>query len=658
VSRFAPLVALSLILGCASVPAPMPAGDGGLIGLSLRVRSGWLIPGRTEPETVYLVRLDEETELETGSWLISSNYAENGYIYFMNAPPGRYAIVAAYYVLEYSTCSVMDPDPMSRCATPSHTRASHHTVYWPRELIERTLIELQPSSSVFVGHVELDCVRKDEPDDVQAHYSSILGPLDHSLPVTTTDLSLQGRGGPYLWDRYHTPCATHSLDRSSEAQRAFFDQSRELLGKPWKHVFASAGAAGRRSSELRDNGIARIELGMNGAQVRAVLGRPSSVRARGTQPSIRVPHSESAPQTDWSYEGLGWIVFDGGGDASHLEVREVHVGPSTEAWPTLERSDAAVADYPPSEPARPRANALSLRITSPKGADLSEEGLERFENTLSRELEKVGFEVSREPSDVTLEIDLKELTTGSRAKRLLSVLIGNPFMQYSMTISGPDGEILGRSDWELEFRRSVFAKAGTRPGNPDVMSDSAILNWLIEPGAAEIVAYTILRGRRTKETHTAWSDLHLIKLVLSDRVETEYSSGGIAELEHELVETLPAAGYAVGEGSDTLTLEIDVVEYEPGSRAKRVLLSDLRLVGFPEMGESSLVYNATLRDASGEVVGKWTGEKRFTGNEFALGDNPGLRSNEQLRKDMAEDCADEIIDHVRNLQVGDVSAGP
>ena len=259
-----------------------------------------------------------------------------------------------------------------------------------------------------------------------------------------------------------------------------------------------------------------------------------------------------------------------------------------------------------------------------------------LENTLTRELGEVGFAVGEEPSAITLDIEVKKLTTGSRAKRLLSVYLGNPVMQYAMTVYGPDAEILGRADWEQEFKRTMSGKE-----NPDVMSDTAILDWLIERGTAEIVGYAAVKGRYLDETPAVWSDLHRVELVVNDQVGTEYSSTGTAELEDELAEDLRGAGYELGEGSDALTLEVDIVEYEPGSFAKRLISV--------EAGGPSLVYQATLRDASGEIVGTKRGEKRFIGTDFV--NKPALKSNKRLRKDMVDYCADEITDYVRNLQL-------
>ena len=77
------------------------------------------------------VRLDEGDPLAM-PYLIQANYFEDGYVYLLNARPGRYAAVAA----------------------SSRTKGgatSEFIAYFPAEAIEQTIVELEP------GRVALVC---------------------------------------------------------------------------------------------------------------------------------------------------------------------------------------------------------------------------------------------------------------------------------------------------------------------------------------------------------------------------------------------------------------------------------------------------------------------------------------------------------------------
>ena len=117
-----------------------------------------------------------------------------------------------------------------------------------------------------------------------------------------------------------------------------------------------------------------------------------------------------------------------------------------------------------------------------------------------------------------------------------------------------------------------------------------------------------------------------------------------------LAADLRGAGYALGSTGDAWTLEVRIVKYEPENRVKRL---------FTPWGASHLVYEATVFDASGRVLGHTRGERRST--DFEVTDTSMFKSDRQIRVDLADYCAAQISEYVQALPAtapGAVSAAP
>ena len=159
-----------------------------------------------------------------------------------------------------------------------------------------------------------------------------------------------------------------------------------------------------------------------------------------------------------------------------------------------------------------------------------------------------------------------------------------------------------------------------------------IAGWF-EVGGVELVAL----HNRTRSKAEALAERFSVPAVYDDPEEM-------------LAEELRTAGYRLGGGGGALTLEVEIVKFEHGSRAKR-------LIGIPGLGASSLAYEATVLDARGVVLGRTEGRKRFTGYELI--NNPAFRTKRELRIDMANHCAAQIGKYVQTLPAADhVSTAP
>jgi len=82
---------VSLALACAGPPPPVqaPANESAAL-IAIKVA----LDKEGETERLYFVRL-EDGETVIQDEVVSSNYFEDGYVYLLNAKPGRYVAVAA-----------------------------------------------------------------------------------------------------------------------------------------------------------------------------------------------------------------------------------------------------------------------------------------------------------------------------------------------------------------------------------------------------------------------------------------------------------------------------------------------------------------------------------------------------------------------------------
>jgi hypothetical protein len=236
--RFARVIAiwigLCVCLGCATVPPPPPAGsDVSVVGIKVEVRDplaklfGPLWPicivlycGEYSAVAVYFVRTDTSNPFSQET-LIPSNYASDGYVYLVNAPPGRYAAVAAFHnqPMPGTTSTTNLGGGFSASATLSGSLGS--ATYFSEDLIGKTEVAVEPSSATLMGELVVSQSWTWRPDDAQTHYHRLVG-----------------AGIPHTGNK-------HSWNRSEGAQQKFLKHVQERFADDgWARVLHSAvGAA-------------------------------------------------------------------------------------------------------------------------------------------------------------------------------------------------------------------------------------------------------------------------------------------------------------------------------------------------------------------------------------------------------------------------------
>ena len=149
-------LSLSLLAGlaaCASAPAPKPTTTRSA-ALAMSVRIVFPREGEYGRATkVFFVRLEEDSDPGMVGRLLDSKHVQGGICYLLDAAPGRYAAVA--------------------CAEKRNGWTRY--AYFPRELIEKTIVEVGPRGTASLGSCRLEVVGiSARGDDAQEHYRRLI----------------------------------------------------------------------------------------------------------------------------------------------------------------------------------------------------------------------------------------------------------------------------------------------------------------------------------------------------------------------------------------------------------------------------------------------------------------------------------------------------
>ena len=166
--------------------------------------------GLTEKvDSVMFVRLEGNDRSQyISTQPIESNWNEDGYAYLLNAPPGRYAVVATFFA--------------SRPTVESPSGGDHtYTTYFSRDLVNATEVTVEPGKIVFMGEFTVVWSTSfEEADDVQLHYLRLISP---GIEDRNKFLGM-------LSGDYHYTATLHEVNQDGEAREKFLATTRENLG--------------------------------------------------------------------------------------------------------------------------------------------------------------------------------------------------------------------------------------------------------------------------------------------------------------------------------------------------------------------------------------------------------------------------------------------
>jgi hypothetical protein len=214
-------IAATLLLACANVPPgpppSPPADDGGVLAASVKLSR----PGMNAYATrLHFVRLEEGDDPYYQKTLLSSNFLANSDVFIVNALPGQYALVAAERRIVITSSPVTVP--VGGGFSIGHSGMSSeniHIVYLPGNLIDLTIVEVNPGEIAFIGEIELKLVKIEDADPAQSHYYELFAPGHGSKGVFAKSLDVT---------KHHRGTRV-DFSRDADAERRFLERTKTLF---------------------------------------------------------------------------------------------------------------------------------------------------------------------------------------------------------------------------------------------------------------------------------------------------------------------------------------------------------------------------------------------------------------------------------------------
>jgi hypothetical protein len=246
-NTFLTSIGLFVFLGCASVPPPERTDvNASIIGIKVKIRAPLMKVFGTPAEIVYFVRTDREDplvqdtedplvqdteDLLVQDTLIPSNYASGGYLYLLNAPPGRYSAVVASYTAQSAPMGSTASLGGGFSVSTSVSYSAGIMTYFPSDAIEKTLVTVEPSSVAFMGEFVLDrALSMNDADEAQMYYYRQVAP-------GAEDRNFLLRGP-------HFKGSLHAWDRDEDARREFLAHTEGRLAESgWASIFQAPVAS-------------------------------------------------------------------------------------------------------------------------------------------------------------------------------------------------------------------------------------------------------------------------------------------------------------------------------------------------------------------------------------------------------------------------------
>jgi hypothetical protein len=216
----ATVVIAALLTGCATTqPIPeitQPQSAAIAIDMTLKAPIGIF---SSKPDQIYFVKTDSGDGL-LQQQIIRSNYAKDGRAYLLNARPGTYVAVAAFFSRTGVPAGPASPGVSVTVATGR----SGYTTYFSKELVKHTEVTVRENDFVFMGSFVVDqSAGLDGADEVQVHYKNVIAPGE------TTSLLGMAFGGS---SHYRGVMSERNVDERTRTE--FIQKAKDdLAGSGW-----------------------------------------------------------------------------------------------------------------------------------------------------------------------------------------------------------------------------------------------------------------------------------------------------------------------------------------------------------------------------------------------------------------------------------------
>ncbi len=116
----------------------------------------------SNPETVYLVKLNENDIIISDSMILISNFNYGSQLYLLDVEPGRYIVFAAF-------------EEIIRQQNNGDTFTNYSTYYFPEAMMKLTDATVKKGDIIYLGSYTVDVPFSlsyglNKPDETQSHY--------------------------------------------------------------------------------------------------------------------------------------------------------------------------------------------------------------------------------------------------------------------------------------------------------------------------------------------------------------------------------------------------------------------------------------------------------------------------------------------------------
>jgi len=143
-------ICLTSFIACASTPPPNPnESNSSIAAITVAIEDPLLSFISRPPVKVYFTRVNDDGSFSGD--LIEANYISSNTAYLMNVEPGKYAGVLAVMKGKSSGGAIgsIGSATLSVSATP------HYFAFFPKDLVEKTTVEVRPGIVSFMGSCKI-----------------------------------------------------------------------------------------------------------------------------------------------------------------------------------------------------------------------------------------------------------------------------------------------------------------------------------------------------------------------------------------------------------------------------------------------------------------------------------------------------------------------
>lgn len=212
--------AIFTLTGCAGLSGEIPGASGEdsaalAISLEMDSRTTILESESINPQVVYFVKLDSRDDSLQKDRFRESNFIKESLLrgfqfgstdlFLLDVEPGIYAAVGMI-------------------GEGANSKAGFY-VYFPRELVTASIVEVRPGEMAYMGKYQLAKVngrrQMDNPDELQAYYNT-----NNMFEASDQRLQrLPGFARQYMWTQFHSP-GLKDASSGAAAEVAFLSRQR------------------------------------------------------------------------------------------------------------------------------------------------------------------------------------------------------------------------------------------------------------------------------------------------------------------------------------------------------------------------------------------------------------------------------------------------